>query len=251
MPTPFTHLETAQRLLVDDLVPDAIRRELKAESSAFLLGNVAADARTESGLRREDTHFYNYDQGITEHPWQVMMGLYPALETANDAAHRAFLAGYVAHLSIDEWWSLYMLGPHFARREWAPRPIRFLMLHILLIYMDERDYNRLESWQYPSLERAAPHHWLPFMNDTILRSWRDFIAEQISPDNQSQTLEVLGSRINKQPAELRAILDSPAIMETDLWQHIPQSTLAEIEIGMYDHARQQMLTYWAESAAGI
>lgn len=248
MPTPFTHLETAQRLLNDEHIPHTIRDMLRAECPAFLLGHVAADARTESGIKREDTHFYSYDKGIHEHPWRVMLETHPSLEIPHSLAQRVFLAGYAAHLSIDEWWSLHMLGPQFANRDWAPRPQRFIMLHVILIYMDERDYNLLQPWQYETLQAAEPDRWTPFMNDRILRDWRDFIARQIRPGgNASETLEVLGSRINMQPPDLRAILDDPERMHNDLWQHIPQTLMAEIEADMYRHAREQMLVYWGES----
>jgi hypothetical protein len=246
MPTPFTHLEAAQRLLQDEQIPHEVRDALQAECPAFLLGNIAADARTESGIKREDTHFYSYDKGITEHPWRVMMQTYPSLETAHSPAQRAFLAGYVAHLSMDEWWSLHMLGPHFGSREWAPRPQRFLMLHIILIYMDERDYDKLQPWQQATLEAAEPNNWTPFMSDTILCDWRDFIGRQVKP-GRSETLEVLGSRVNLKPADLRAILDDPERMHRDLWQHIPLSLLAEVEADMYRHAREQLMVYWSES----
>ncbi|MBL8165173.1 MAG: zinc dependent phospholipase C family protein [Anaerolineae bacterium] len=247
MPTPFTHLEIAQRLLADDGIPASIRSALHDERPAFLLGSIAADARTESGLRREDTHFYHYELGIRNHPWRVMLQQHPILQTPRSAAQRAFLAGYVAHLSVDEIWSLNMLGPHFAGRDWAPRPTRFLMLHILLIHMDERDLHNLLPWQHSALGQAAPQNWLPFMNDTILCDWRDFIGQQIETEGASQTLKVFGSRINRTPDELRAILDSPQRMQSDLWQHITPELLAQIEAEMYSHARAQLNRYWQES----
>lgn len=246
MPTPFTHLETAQRLLVDDAVPADVRAALAAERGAFLLGNIAADARTGGGINREDTHFYQYDRPLVDHPWRVMLTQHPSMKPPRSASHRAFLAGYTAHLSIDEWWSLQMLGPHFALREWAPRPTRFFYLHILLILMDERDRSRLENWQYPALLMAQPESWTPFLSDAILRDWRDFVGEQIRPGGESQTLAVFGGRINKTPADLRAILDSAVTLETELWPHISPALLEEIETGMYHHARAQMLRYWME-----
>ncbi len=247
MPTPFTHLEAAQRLLDDDHIPAAIRAALAAEKPAFLLGNIAADARTGADIRREDTHFYDYTHGIHEHPWRVMMRLHPALHPAASPAQRAFLAGYVAHLTMDEIWTLNMLGPHFAVREWAPRPQRFLMLHILLIYMDERDCSRLLPWQYPTLQKACPANWTDFLTDTILCDWRDFVGEQIKPGGVSQTLEVFGGRINRTADELRAILDSSETMQHDLWENILPQTLTDVETAMYQHAREQMLIYWHES----
>ena len=139
-----------------------------------------------------------------------------------------------------------MLGPHFVKREWGSNQFRFLMLHMLLISMDERDYKSLQPWQSSTLANALPDHWLPFMNDSILTEWRDFISEQISPEGGSQTLEVLGKRINKTPAELRSTLDSLQL-QSDLWGNITPETLATVEASMYQHAWEQLCIYWNES----
>ncbi|MEZ4669092.1 MAG: hypothetical protein R3E39_14390 [Anaerolineae bacterium] len=247
MPTPFTHLETAQRLLIDENLPNSIRGALLAEGPAFLLGNIAADARVNGDLNRELTHFYAYDKGIHEHPWRVMVQQNPDLMTPKSAAQRAFVAGYVAHLSIDETWSLNMLGPHFAAREWGTRSFRFLMLHILLIHMDERDYERLHPDQGNILAASQPRQWLNFMSDNILTDWRDLISNQLPPRGRSQTLEVLGSRINKTPDELQNILKSSLQMQADLWSNIALDVLTTVEQQMYDHAREQLHIYWDES----
>jgi hypothetical protein len=134
-----------------------------------------------------------------------------------------------------------MLRPHFAEREWAPRGQRFLMLHVLLIYMDERDFALLPSGVADDLCAVYPHHWLPFLSDDALTKWRDFIYRQIKPGGVSETLEIFGKRVNKTPEEFRAILDSPEQMQHDLWAHI--SPLAGIEEEMYAHAREQMILY--------
>jgi hypothetical protein len=248
MPTPFTHLEVAQRLLCDEAFPIEMRDVLNAERGAFLLGSIAADARVDSGMRRESTHFYAYDRPINQHPWRVMVEQYPLLLTPGSPAQRAFLAGYVAHLAIDESWGKEVLHPRFVQHDWGvPREQRFLMLHIILIYMDERDLAHLDGWQADSLPRAQPDHWLPFMSDPVLSSWRDSISAQIAPDGRSLTLELLGARIHKTPQELRAILDSPEIMQANLWDHVPLDFLHKAELNMYAFARRQLSEYWAES----
>jgi len=247
MPTPFTHLETAQRLLVDETIPADIRAYLNNERPAFLLGSIAADARINGNLNREDTHFYSYDKGISSHPWRVMVSKYPDLLVPVSPAQRAFVAGYVGHLSMDEIWSLEMLGPHFANREWGSRTFRFLMLHILLISMDERDYERLELWHSSALAAAEPHGWARFMSDTVLQEWRDYIRQQLRPNGISETLQVLGSRINKSADELRSILDSREQMDHDLWVNVAPEVLISVEQSMYIHAREQLCTYWEES----
>jgi hypothetical protein len=248
MPTPFTHLETAQRFLVDEQFSSDTRALLNAERSAFLLGSIAADARVDAGVPRETTHFYAYDRPIDERPWRVMLQRHPELYTTHSSAQRAFLAGYVAHLSIDEYWTRKMVRPYFIKREWhtPSHDFRFLMLHIILSYMDERDLPLLAAWQYESLCAAEPDGWLPFMSDATLAAWRNFIGEQIAPGGPSQTLALFGARIGKAPEELRAILDSPEQMNNGLWANVPPDDLARVEVEMYAFACEQMAIYLDE-----
>lgn len=242
MPTPFTHLVAAQHLLKDERIPPEQRALLEGQRGAFLLGSVAADARP-PGSKREDTHFYAYDKPMNETPWRVMLGRFPALGQASSAARQAFLAGYVAHLSMDEIWTIHMLEQHFVRHNWgAARSFRFVLLHALLIHMDERDLKLIEPWQHAALAAAAPDGWLPFIDDLTLHEWRDFIVEQIKPGGHSQTLAVFAPRVNKTVEELRAILDSPQQMRP-LWENVPPEILVEVETRMYDHARDQMVIY--------
>lgn len=214
-----------------------------AHRGAFLLGNVAADARVGAGVPREKTHFYSYEQGISESPWRLMLAQNPTLWGTISPAQQAFISGYVAHLAMDEVWSLQMVGPHFVRREWGSRGLRYLMLHIILIYMDERDLKRIEDWQAEQLAQATPEQWLPFIPDDDLRTWQHLIYDQIKPHGQSRTLEIFGERITKTPAELRAILESSDEMQTCLWDHVPLGVLADVESDMYAFARSSLSEY--------
>lgn len=247
MPTPFTHLEIAQRLLDDPALPASIRADLTRERGAFLLGSVAADARVGNGMPREHTHFYHYSRPITEHPWRVMVDQHPHLMQPRTAAQRAFVAGYVGHLSVDEIWSLRMVGPQFAARDWATRPFRFYMLHMILIYMDERDFARLCDWQADDLRSAQPDDWLPFMSDDDLAAWQRTIHAQIKPGGTSRTFEIFGERIGKEPDEMRDFLHDPQAMQSGLWDNIAPDVLLQVETIAYDHARAQTAVYYQET----
>ena len=248
MPTPFTHLAAAQRLLDESTLALEHRELFRRELGAFLLGNVAADARNESGTPRAATHFYDYAQEITdETPWSVMLRQNPELWTPQDDAHAAFIAGYVAHLSMDEIWSRRMVGPHFVERDWAERNHRWVMLHVILIFMDERDQRSLADWQAEALAHAEPHLWTSFLTDTSLAHWRDMIADQLRPGGWSQTLDIFGARAKRTPEQLRTLLDNPSEMHESLWQHIQPELLAEIEGEMYDHAVTQTAAYLAQA----
>jgi hypothetical protein len=248
MPTPFSHLAVAEQLLVDEAVSPDQRAFIEAERSAFLLGNIAADARVSSGLRREQTHFYAYGQPIEGRLWRLMLQQHPTLNEPMSDAQRVFLAGYVAHLTMDEIWTLEMVRPEFREREWRTPEHRFLMLHLILSFMDDRDYRVLSDWQRETLAAAGPNGWTPFMTDDDLRGWRDFIAEQFPPDGSSQTLDIFAQRV-KVPAEtLHDLLHSPDELNAALWQYIPLEKLQAVEAQMYIEARDEMRIYLEELA---
>lgn len=244
MPTPFTHLQIAYRLLADPSIPSRVQALLMAEQPSYLLGSICADARI-PGKERDATHFYRYDKPMVEHPWRIMMNQYPELMQPRSAAQQAFIAGYVAHLAADEYWSLNMLKPHFVVREWGDgMRDRFFLLHLLLIFQDERDLKTLPLDTGRQLQQCIPDRWLPFMPDDILCDWRDLVGEQI-PD-KSKTLEIFGGRIATAPVVLRQMLDDSALMQERLWQHITPVLLAEIEEHLYEFSREQMLLYLDE-----
>lgn len=246
MPTPFTHLEIAQRLLQDDHIPQAMRDVLHQERPAFLFGSIAPDARV-GKLSRSATHFYDFAQGIKEAPWRVMVALHPDLMQPQSAAHQAFMAGYIAHLAVDENWSRYMVAPHFVEREWDEGYFRFYVLQILLSYMDERDLAQLRPWHGQDLNHTHADGWLAFAPDDVLNDWKDFISQQLQPGGEILTLKVFGERLEKDPAELRAFLDSDERMTTHLWDNVSRDVLLAVETTGYDYARQQMIIYLTES----
>jgi hypothetical protein len=244
MPTPFTHLQAAERLLNDADVPAPVRDYLRQYHSAFLLGNVAADVRLPS-KERADTHFYHYNEAITERLWRVMLERYPALKQALPAAQRAFVAGYVMHLSMDEHWALAMLAPHFVQKDWPDREEAFLMLHVVLTYMDQRDYGLLNAATRTDLLASAPQEWSPFIEDGLLVQWRDFIGKQLPP-GQSLTVQIFDERVRAVIPDYSALFVAPKALYTRLWEHIPQAVLHEIEEGMYTFARDQLVAYLEE-----
>lgn len=248
MPTPFTHIIYAQRLLTDSALPQTVRELLQAQRPAFWLGSIAADGHGLEGLKREDTHFYSYERPIEIAPARVMLDRYPQMKpSADDAARTAFVAGYIAHLALDEVWTRDMLAPHFAVGTWGTRATRFLMLHILLIMMDERDEARLHPGIADELGAAQPDGWSPFLSDGALCEWREAIHSQLIPGGTSQTMAIIAPRVQKTEAELRTILDSSDVMREQLWAYILPELLAAIEDSMYITARDQMLAYLGET----
>ncbi len=237
-------------LLDDRAIAEPVRAELQQSIGAFLLGSIAADGYylADAPLHREDTHFFSYERLVEDHPWRLMLARYPCMASAAGAA-RAFTAGYIAHLAMDEIWWLHMMRPHFGEREWAERSYRFLMLNIILTVMDERDEAAARR-EVSALRGAQPAAWCPFLPDQALIAWRDLIAAQIAPGGVSQTLTILAPRVGKTALELRRMLDDSALLETDLWAHVPRKLLETVEAAMLAHARESLCTYWTDIADG-
>jgi hypothetical protein len=245
MPTPFTHLQITHRLLNDPQIPDAVHELMTMCCADFYLGGVVADARSE-GSQRADTHFYHYTEPMPDNPWREMFRQHSSLKAPQSRAHKVFLMAYVAHLASDEYWSRNLLKPYIAEADWGKDIYeRFKALHLLLIYMDERDERYLPKALAPLLHQSYPMSWLPFMDDKVIGEWRDFIAEQLE-NNASQTLQIFGSRIHIAPEDIRKMLDDAQDMQRRLWNHISLDFLAEIEERMYRFSREQMLICFDE-----
>lgn len=251
MPTPFSHLQIANRLLADSSLSEQARLLMVSERPAFLLGSVVADAKIPDA-GRDATHFYHYTRPMPDNPWREMFRQHPNLQEADSPAHQAFLMAYVAHLASDEYWSRHMLYPYIANGDWGgDMSERFVGLHLMLVHMDERDVDLLPMDNTTLLRRSEPHDWLPFLPDTIIRDWRDYMVEQL--EGESLTLEILAGRIRKDPVEFRSILDDSKTMHKRLWQNIEPPLLRHIEAEMYKFSREQMEIYLREinHAAGV
>lgn len=245
MPTPFSHLRITHRLLHDDDLTDTVHEVITADVPAFLLGGVVADQKPHPDADRIETHFYSYMKPMPDNPWRQMFREYPQLNTFKSDSHRAFMASYVAHLAVDEYWSRYMLKIHIAEADWG-KDIRwrFFVLHLLLIYMDVRDEEALLDTIPYQLRACTPNVWLPFLPDDKIIEWRDFIGEQL--EGESQTFEIFASRVGKSVAEMREIFHDEDWMQEHLWQNVTPALLARTEREMYIFARQQMSLYLHE-----
>jgi hypothetical protein len=236
------HLALAQRLIQDPELPPAMRDTLATGWGPFLLGSIAPDARVSSGIARTSTHFFEYGPVVDPSPVPNMLSLHPELRQIADVAKRAFIVGYVAHLVMDEIWCVDLLYPIFYR-EWGTPRDRFILLHMLLSFLDERDFGAiLGTDQHLALATAQPTHWLPFLPDPDLVTWRNLIAEQIVPPGNNRTFEILGSRIAMQPHELAAIVHDTRQMSR-LWTQLSPQVLSDVESAMYAGVRTAVRDY--------
>jgi hypothetical protein len=197
--------------------------------SAFYLGNVAPDVQNLNGMAREATHFYHipqpgdlpaYDEMLAQHPllaWSEKMSAEQAL----------FVAGYRAHLLLDQIWWRDVAAPHFFYSElFSDLPQRRLAHFVLLAYLDAKALAALPATAGETLAQATPDEWLPFVSDGDLRRWRDMIVDQLLPGALPQTTAVYAARLGLPPDRLAQNLQDEGWMAANLFEKVP---LAGIE----------------------
>ncbi len=219
MPTPFYHLVLSQEMLCDESLNANARDLLLAERPAFLLGNTAPDVQTVSGQTREQTHFFSIPEADRSPAQQVMFGKYPELAhaTALPAQQAAFIAGYCAHLLLDQAWIWEVFYPVFGRKaRWSDLPERLFFHNVLRAHLDRRDYARLPIDIQDTLLATCPGRWLPFVQSEYLHCWRDFLAEQCAPGAAARTVEVFAARMGREPEEFEALLSSDGAMQAQI-----------------------------------
>lgn len=230
MPTPFMHLQMAERLLDDSRLDPQVRQILGDHLPAYYLGNVAPDYQTITSIPRERTHFYDLPPSVGDDACLTMLTQYPELSAARaqSQVQAAFISAYCSHLLLDLRWYREILIPFFlGPGDWEDHRHRFIVHNTLLTYLDKQAFYSLPESAAETLEAAKPNSWLPFASDADLSAWRDFLVSQMKPGATPQTVEIYAGRLSMSPEEFSENLDRPEWMEEYVFSKVSlESVLA-------------------------
>lgn len=230
MPTPFYHLVVADEVLRHPDLDAGVRDRLRAARAAFLFGNTAPDVQTVSGQSRAATHFFDLPLDPQHPALATLFAAHPGLARprALDESHAAFMAGYLAHLRLDELWIERIFAPYFGLGVHWGRDFgeRLLLHNVMRAHLDRQDAPRLRGWAGRDLAAARPRHWLPFTDDRYLVAWRDLLAGQLTPDAPLRTVEIFAERMHVPPGTIEALL-APEELAARVWQRLPEDRLHE------------------------
>jgi hypothetical protein len=123
---------------------------------------------------------------------------------------------------------------------------RFLMLHMLLGFLDERDYVVLPESDFDPLHTATPTQWLPFMPDGDLVVWRDLIANQLPPVGRNMTYDILSKRIDIPAQQMADFIHNTTDMQAQLWDNVQPDKIANVEQHMYERSREVVIDYYTD-----
>jgi hypothetical protein len=231
LPTPIEHLAIAGEILASPALPPTVQAQLnqhEAVRSAFFFGHIAPDVQVVSRQPREATHFFKLPLTTRRPAYQRMLAVYPALARPSTlpAAQVAFLAGYVAHLTLDELWVREVFPIFGPGQNWGDWHERLLLHNVLRTWLDRQSLPHLPDGSGDLLRQARPDGWLPFAADADLCRWRDLVADQFAPGAAVRTVEVFASRARIPDADFLALLE-PHVMEQRIFSRISVSRLDE------------------------
>ena len=239
MPTPVMHLALALEILRRGDLSPAVRRLLNRQRGPFLLGHTAPDVQTISGQGREETHFYTIPRATAARPaHEALFAACPQLAHAGalPAEQAAFVAGYIAHLLLDELWLDDVFLPYFMRPEWGPLRERLFLHNVLRTWLDAGDQRHIEGSAAEEMGTATPQGWLPFVTDAHLRAWRDWLVEQLGPAHSVETAQIFARRMGIPAAEMEAVLNSPRQMEERVFSRVPRGALQSFHQAGYERS---------------
>lgn len=251
MPTPAMHLALAEKMLRRKDLPSSARRLLNQQRGPFMLGHTAPDVRTVSGQRREECHFYTVPRTSYRPAHRALFDAYPSLRhmEALSPSQAAFVAGYIAHLLLDELW-LDDVFQHVFLQGWAPLRERLFLHNVLRTWADHQAQARLNGTVMEALADVVPDGWLPFVADEHLCVWRDWLVEQLSQDQGMETAGVFARRMGISPAEIERVATSSAQMESRIFRHFPRSALRSFHQEGYERSVVLVDWYVGGSARG-
>jgi hypothetical protein len=252
MPTPVMHIELAEEILRRaDLEPEA-HRLLTEKRGPFLLGNTAPDVKAVSGQRRPETHFYSLHHNSGPRAVEALLSAHPALRAPGELepAHAAFVAGYLAHLVLDELWLDVVYLPYFAGPGAGSAQESAFAHNVLRTWLDQAALELLDSDTAAALREAEPNGWLPFTEDAHLCAWRDWLVEQLTPGHTVATARVFAQRMGVDVEEVEEVLGSGRGMEEQVFSRVPLSAIESFQQAGYGRCVAQINDYLGGSMKG-
>lgn len=244
MPTPAVHLALAQKMLRREDLSAVVVEHLMEHRGAFLLGHTGPDVRSVSGQDREASHFYTVPRSSNRPARERLLSSHPSL-ARRDALTQpqiAFVAGYLAHLELDELW-LDEVFQVFVRGSWASLRRRLFLHNVLRTWLDYQAQENLGRNVAQALQSVQPAGWLEFVRDADLREWRDWLVRQLAPGRRMETAEVFGERMGIPASEIDAVAQSPERMEESVFRHYPATALTSFQETGYERSVSLVQAY--------
>lgn len=177
MPSLGSHLASA-RVLAGRLAHPGI----EADRGAYYLGATAPDIRVLTRLDREHTHFFTLDDFEDQDAVARLFAEHPHLRDAVvlDATTRAFMAGYLTHLLMDQRYIERIYREFFgARSAYGEDPRGNILDRLLQYEMDRREREDVDAMAEirEALTGTSAAADIGFIERATLQQWREVACD--------------------------------------------------------------------------
>ena len=173
---------TLHMVLASNLAKNLSREELISHDGWYLLGATTPDIRVITKQNRQDTHFF--DLSVMEHQDSVELFIRSTPSISDPGSlntqARAFIAGYISHLSFDESYITNVYRPNFLNSEQIGSSIKASLMDRLLQFDLDRTYSndpQLRTHLCEALSFTINDIKLGFIEIDTLRKWRDVVSD--------------------------------------------------------------------------
>lgn len=229
MPSLGSHLASA-RLLADRLA----HRDIEAERGSYYLGATAPDIRIITRGDREHTHFFTLDELESQDSIARMFEAHPRLAVPGglDETTRAFMAGYLTHLLMDEQYIERIYREYFGAGSVLKGDPRADLLDRVLQYeWDRRERERTDEMASirDALSSSGGLADVEFIERETLGQWREVAVDMAShPPTWDRFVRVATRHLRNSPEsedEARKLLAEIPELLREVIDHVTEQRM--------------------------
>jgi len=227
---------------------------IDANRGAFYMGATAPDMRVLMKVDRRHTHFFQLDEFGKQDSVAAMFEAYPELSSAAalDPTTRAFMAGYLAHLLMDEIYIEEVYRVFFGERSPLGGDLWANVLYRALQYeMNRRQLEDLDAMCSirRAVEQAAGEPNVRFLPDELIAEWQQFslrvASQEPNWDRFPRMMRVHLGRAGYAEDEIEEkVRDAPAIV-AEAFEQVSEQRVARYLDQAAEIALQRLRDYLA------
>jgi hypothetical protein len=199
-------------------IADQVARELDwgfvhDNLGSCFLGSTTPDIRAMTKWGREHTHFAPLSLESVGEGVRRMFELYPELADSgsNNSATRAFVLGYVSHLTADELWITTMYRPHFSRDSTVAETDEEAQMwdRAIQLDLDRQAHQELDGFNLAGqiIRTGEEGVEIDFLSPEMLAEWRGWVERFMSWDFDWQRLKRALNRMYRDNDDVQDMVD--------------------------------------------
>ncbi len=221
------------------------------------LGSTAPDIRAMTKWNRERTHFAPLSLELVGDGTRRMFHLYPELADRRNLppATRAFVLGYVSHLTADEVWITTMFRPHFSRESTLAGDEVEAQIwdRALQLEMDRQAHEEMAGFGHAGSIICGGEQGVEtaFLDADVLEEWRQWVTRFMGRDFDWERLKRALNRMYRDNDDVQQLVDRflagmPASLE-DVYSKVPREELGAYRERALNQTLLQVKEYLGEA----